>query len=112
MYTYNILQIIIPVVIAAAIIYLPFVIKLKTKNNIFLSKEWILNAVWFGLLIFVLEMDGEFVSSGISHHILWATIIMSVINCIPVIFVKIKELNVKVKGGEIEVNANANANIT
>jgi hypothetical protein len=60
-----------------------------------------------GVFIFILLMDGEFVSSGISHHVLWATTIVSIINCIPIIFEKIKDLNVRITGGDIEVNASA-----
>jgi hypothetical protein len=74
----------------------------------FLSKEWLLQGVWFGIFIFCLLMDGEFVTSGISHHVLWATIIMSIINCIPTIFDKIKDLNFKYSSGSVELNASSN----
>jgi hypothetical protein len=85
-------------ILVVLIIYLPHYItwrkynklskatgNVKTHGNFvtpFLTPSWIITAVWLGITFFVLLADGKFLESGLASHIVWASIILSVVTVV------------------------------
>jgi ABC-type spermidine/putrescine transport system permease subunit II len=107
--------------ISLLIIYIPHFLTCRKYKKIskekvhgayvtpFLTPSWIITSIWIGITAFVLLADGKFLESGLANHIIWASIILSVVT---VVGSKLSHYNdIKLTRGNISLMASRNNNI-
>jgi ABC-type spermidine/putrescine transport system permease subunit II len=104
--------------ISLLIIYIPHFLTYRKYKKIsnekvhgayitpFLTPSWIITSIWIGITAFVLLADGKFLESGLANHIIWASIILSVVT---VVGSKLSHYNdIKLTRGNISLMASKN----
>jgi hypothetical protein len=96
----------IPIGVVIGIVYFPLLFTRFRCAREYISPQRIASALWFGLIIFVLLVDGHFIETGIAQHIIYAGV---GINGLHLIFSHLKEFdNFKLRKGDWSIEADGN----